>query len=137
MATRLLVVKADGSVLVHSDAGGYKPLMWMTPPCTLKQEPEQWTVINKGDEKLVISIEEVGVFKTSPKVYARAVQRLGVPATAIAFVTANGWDAYAASAFGMRVVWCNRARQPRERLPGAPDRVIESLAELPALIAET
>jgi RecB family endonuclease NucS len=59
MATRLLVVKADGSVLVHSDAGGYKPLMWMTPPCTLKQVPSEWTVVNKSDEKLVISIEEV------------------------------------------------------------------------------
>jgi hypothetical protein len=58
-AVRLLVVKADGSVLVHSDAGGYKPLMWMTPPCTLKQEPERWTVINKGGEQLVISIEEI------------------------------------------------------------------------------
>lgn len=84
----------------------------------------------------VISIEEVGAFKTSPKVYARAVERLGVPAATIAFVTANGWDAYAASAFGMRVVWCNRARQPRERLPGAPDRVIATLTELPGLFAE-
>jgi len=59
MATRLLMVKADGSVLVHSDAGGYKPLMWMTPPCTVKQEPQQWTVVNKGEEKLVITIDEV------------------------------------------------------------------------------
>jgi hypothetical protein len=59
MATRLLVVKADGSVLVHSDAGGYKPLMWMTPPCTLRQEPEQWTVINKAGEQLLITIDEV------------------------------------------------------------------------------
>jgi RecB family endonuclease NucS len=59
MATRLLVIKADGSVLVHSDAGGYKPLMWMTPPCTLTQDPERWTVVNKGDERLVITIEEI------------------------------------------------------------------------------
>ena len=35
MATRLLIVKADGSVLVHSDGGSYKPLNWMSPPCTL------------------------------------------------------------------------------------------------------
>jgi endonuclease len=58
-AVRLLVIKVDGSVLVHSDAGGYKPLMWMTPPCTLRQDPEQWTVVNKGGEQLVITIEEV------------------------------------------------------------------------------
>ena len=38
------------------------------------------------------------------------------------------------TAFGMKVVWCNRYRQPRERLPGAPDREIVSLAELPALL---
>src|SRR5580704_5781245 len=58
-ALRLIIVKADGSVLVHSDAGGYKPLMWMTPPCTLRQEREQWTVINKAGEQLLITIEEV------------------------------------------------------------------------------
>ncbi len=35
MATRLLLVKADGSVSVHADDRAYKPLNWMTPPCTL------------------------------------------------------------------------------------------------------
>ena len=37
-ATRLLVFKADGSVLVHADAGGYKPLNWMTPPTVIEEE---------------------------------------------------------------------------------------------------
>ena len=59
LATRLLVVKADGSVLVHSDAGGYKPLMWMTPPCSLREDEGQWTVTNKAGEQLLIAIEEV------------------------------------------------------------------------------
>jgi RecB family endonuclease NucS len=59
MATRLLMVKADGSVLVHSDAGGYKPFMWMSPPCSLKQESDRWTVVNKGGEQLIISIDEI------------------------------------------------------------------------------
>jgi RecB family endonuclease NucS len=58
-AVRLLVVKADGSVLVHSDTGGYKPLMWMTPPCSLLDLDETWTVTNKGGEQLVISVLEV------------------------------------------------------------------------------
>ena len=83
----------------------------------------------------VLSIEEVGVFKPHPKVYRLAVDRLGVPAEAIAFQSSNAWDAYADSAFGMRVVWCNRYGQRPERLPGAPDREIRTLAELPALIA--
>jgi RecB family endonuclease NucS len=53
------MVKADGSVLVHSDGGSYKPLNWMSPPCWLTEEPGVWTVQNKGGEKLVITIEEV------------------------------------------------------------------------------
>lgn len=78
----------------------------------------------------VLSVEEVGVFKPDPRVYQLAVDRLGVPANAISFQSSNAWDAHAASAFGMQVVWCNRYGQRRERLPGAPDREIGSLAEL-------
>lgn len=59
LATRLLVCKADGSVLVHSDAGGYKPLMWMSPPCSLREEPDRWTVVNKANEQLAITIEAI------------------------------------------------------------------------------
>src|SRR5436309_10017867 len=58
-AIRLLVCKADGSVLVHSDAGGFKPLMWMAPPCALREEPDRWTVVNKASEQLVITIDEI------------------------------------------------------------------------------
>jgi 2-haloacid dehalogenase len=83
----------------------------------------------------VLSVEEAGVYKPHPKVYQLAVDRLGVPAGSISFQSSNSWDAYAASAFGMKVVWCNRYGQRRERLPGAPDREICSLAELPALVA--
>jgi len=82
----------------------------------------------------VLSVEEVGVFKPHPSVYQLAVDRLGVPASAISFQSSNAWDAHAASAFGMRVVWCNRYGQRRERLPGTPDREIRTLAELPDLI---
>jgi 2-haloacid dehalogenase len=82
----------------------------------------------------VISVEEAGVYKPHPKVYQLAVDRLHVPAGDIAFLSSNGWDAYAASTFGMRAIWCNRYSQPRERLPGAPEREISSLAELPALL---
>ncbi len=58
-ALRLLIVKADGSVLVHSDGGSYKPLNWMSPPCRLTEEPGRWTVTNKGGETLAITIEEI------------------------------------------------------------------------------
>jgi 2-haloacid dehalogenase len=83
----------------------------------------------------VLSVEEVGVFKPDRRVYQLAVDRLGISASAIAFQSSNAWDAYAASAFGMKVVWCNRYGQRPERLPGAPDREIRSLADLPAIIS--
>jgi 2-haloacid dehalogenase len=83
----------------------------------------------------VLSVEAAGVFKTHPKVYQLALDRLGLPADAIAFQSSNAWDAYAASAFGMRVVWCNRYDQRPERLPGQPDVEIRSLAALPGLLA--
>ena len=58
-AVRLLIVKADGSVLVHSDGGSYKPLNWMSPPCRLEETPGAWRVISKGGEELRITIEDV------------------------------------------------------------------------------
>jgi 2-haloacid dehalogenase len=82
----------------------------------------------------VLSVEAAGIYKPHPKVYQLAVDQLAVPAAAIAFQSSNAWDAYAASAFGMKVVWCNRYGQRRERLPGAPDREVRSLAELPGLV---
>jgi 2-haloacid dehalogenase len=83
----------------------------------------------------VLSADAVGVFKTHPKVYQYALDSLGLPAQAIAFQSSNAWDACGASDFGMRVVWCNRYGQRRERLPGAPDFEVRSLAELPGLLA--
>jgi endonuclease len=58
-ALRLLIVKADGSVLVHSDGGSYKPLNWMSPPCRLTEEPGLWSVTGKSGETLQITITEV------------------------------------------------------------------------------
>jgi RecB family endonuclease NucS len=69
MATRVLMIKADGSVLVHSDGGSYKPLNWMSPPCTFRESVTDdgtalWTVTAKGsatgpDDTLRILIEEI------------------------------------------------------------------------------
>ncbi|WP_187366863.1 endonuclease NucS [Nocardioides dongxiaopingii] len=69
MATRVLMIKADGSVLVHSDGGSYKPLNWMSPPCTLREGTTddgqvEWTVTARSTAKgpedtLRILIEEI------------------------------------------------------------------------------
>ena len=61
-ATRLLLVKADGSVSIHADDRAYKPLNWMSPPCSLVEETgdeDVWTVTNKAGEKLIITLHEV------------------------------------------------------------------------------
>ena len=62
-ATRLLLFKADGSVSVHADDRSYKPLNWMSPPCTFQVDTSDlldlWTVTNRSGERLVIRVEEV------------------------------------------------------------------------------
>lgn len=62
-AVRVLMVKADGSVLVHADGGSYKPLNWMSPPCTLLvqggEDVTTWQVVNKAGETLTIRLAEV------------------------------------------------------------------------------
>jgi endonuclease len=64
MATRLILVKNDGSVLIHSDGGSYKPLNWMSPPCkvvegTSEEGHVEWTVTGKDDDTLRILLEEI------------------------------------------------------------------------------
>jgi RecB family endonuclease NucS len=59
VATRLLMVKADGSVSVHADDRAYKPLNWMSPPCRIEEAPGVWRVVNKAGEELRITLEEI------------------------------------------------------------------------------
>ncbi len=82
----------------------------------------------------VYSVEEVGVYKPHPSVYQLAVDGLGVAKENISFQSSNAWDAAGAAAFGMRVAWCNRYGQRRERLPAQPDAEMRSLRELPGLL---
>ena len=62
-AVRVLMVKADGSVLVHADGGSYKPLNWMSPPCWLTTADDGgtvlWSVTNRAGETLTIRLHEV------------------------------------------------------------------------------
>lgn len=82
----------------------------------------------------VFSVEKAGVYKPDPRVYRLAVDGLGIAPNQICFVSSNAWDAYAASAFGMFVIWCNRAGQQEENLPGKPDITLPSLEEMPARV---
>ena len=81
----------------------------------------------------VISVEEVGVFKPHPSVYALTGPRLGVTPSEVLFVSANGWDVAGAAAFGFVTVWVNRAGLPVDRLPGRPAHILPDLSPLPDL----
>ncbi|MCH7692514.1 MAG: haloacid dehalogenase type II [Proteobacteria bacterium] len=94
-------------------------------------------VKNAGIDDLlddVLSVDSIGVYKPHPRVYQMAVDGLGVAAGRICFMSSNAWDVAGAANFGFRVVWVNRFGQQRERLPGAHEHEISTLAELPALL---
>jgi endonuclease len=59
LATRLILVKADGSVSIHADDRAYKPLNWMSPPCRIEEAEGTWRVVNKAGEELRITLEEI------------------------------------------------------------------------------
>lgn len=91
---------------------------------------------NKLDAMLdaVLSVDEVGVFKPDPRVYQLACDRLRLNRDEVGFVSSNGWDAAGAKSFGFKTFWINRTHAPVDALGVTPDRVLNSLAELPALL---
>lgn len=82
----------------------------------------------------VLSVQDVGVYKPSARVYQLAVDRTGVSPQEICFVSANAWDVSGSAAFGFQVAHLNRFSQPEERLPGIPKAVIKSLSDLPPVL---
>ena len=82
----------------------------------------------------VLSVETVRMYKPHSSVYTLATARFGLMPRQVLFVSANGWDAFSAKAFGFRVAWCNRARQPPERVPERPDVEVRSLADVAELL---
>ncbi len=83
-----------------------------------------------GPFDAVISAEEAGVYKTSPRVYDLVEARIGAPPAAVTFVSSNGWDAAGAAAYGFHAIWVNRRGEPVERLPGRPARTVADLSAL-------
>ena len=92
---------------------------------------------NSGISKQLVnsySVDQLGTYKPSPRVYQMAVDDLGVSAEKISFMSSNAWDASAAANFGFKVVWVNRFGQKKERLPGLPEHEIKTLNDLPSLL---
>lgn len=82
----------------------------------------------------VISVDEAKTYKPSPAVYGLGPLKLGVPASAIAFVSSNYWDAAGAARFGFRTFWINRAQSPEDDLGARPDAILATLGPLRAEI---
>ena len=82
----------------------------------------------------ILSVDDAGIYKPSPRVYQLAVDRLGLPPAEIAFVSSNGWDAAGAKVFGFTTFWINRDGVPVERHAPEPDFVLGSLPELVPLV---
>jgi 2-haloacid dehalogenase len=83
----------------------------------------------------VLSVEDVGIYKPSRRVYRLAMQKFHIPdAPSICFVSANTWDAQSAAQFGFQVVRIARVPKRDDNIPGKPARLIESLSQLSACV---
>lgn len=80
-----------------------------------------------------LSVESVGVFKPDSRVYDLVGQRFNCAPDEVLFVSSNGWDAAGASGYGFVTVWVNRAGEPMDRLPWAPQHVLSDLTGIPDL----
>ncbi len=96
-------------------------------------------VKNNGLTKIfdkVISVDEVNIFKPSPKVYQLAPKKLKVPKHNIGFVSSNFWDICGASSFGLRTFWINRAGNPPDELGYAPEATLTKLTDLEEIVGK-
>jgi 2-haloacid dehalogenase len=83
----------------------------------------------------IISVEDVQVFKPSPRVYALAPERLGTSSAELGFVSSNAWDVAGAASAGLRALWIQRsAAEPPEELGYGAERVVHAITDLPALV---
>src|SRR5262245_55288931 len=79
----------------------------------------------------VLSVDAVGVYKPSPRVYELGPRSLGIPAREALFVSSNAWDIAEAKAFGYLTCWCNRAGAPMDTLGLVPDLEVDRLDQIP------
>lgn len=120
----LTALKAKGRRLAILSNGSPSMLDGLLRAAALEKSFEQ-----------VISVEDVGIYKPSRRVYRLAMQKFAIhDAPSICFVSANGWDAHSAAQFGFQVVRVKRKPAPDEKLPGKVSAVIESLSALTEML---
>jgi len=84
----------------------------------------------------VLSVDAAGIFKPSPRTYQLAADALRLPPARIGFVSANGWDAAGAKAFGFTTFWINRMQMPVERHAPEPDYIVASLSDVATIFQD-
>jgi len=82
----------------------------------------------------VLSVESRGIYKPHPSVYGLVTARFGCTPGQVMFISANGWDAAGAAAFGFHTVWINRTGAPTDRLYAQPQHIVTDLDALRGLI---
>ncbi len=117
---------------LHALAGCQRAILSNGAPRMLRAAVESAGL--KGMFVRVLSVDSVKRFKPDPRVYALAPKAMGVPKTAIGFVSSNFWDIAGAKAFGLSAFWVNRSGAPPEELGVEPDATLSSLADLPRLL---
>jgi 2-haloacid dehalogenase len=119
---------------------------------TLKAEGYETVILSNGSKKMldaavtsagiqdllddVLSVDDVGIFKPSARVYDMVGARFGHANGEVLFVSSNGWDAAGAAGYGFSTVWVNRAGDPMDRLPAKPTNVLSDLTTIPNLAKE-
>ena len=111
-ALRLIIVKADGSVLIHADAGGYKPLNWMTPPTVIEESPETILVRKRGQA------EATGSRSPSPRCSPTSSHDMGSPDEDTA-LTKDGVEAH------LQELLADQPHVVRRGVPARPSRVAD------------
>ncbi|MGB3280253.1 MAG: haloacid dehalogenase type II [Pseudorhodobacter sp.] len=86
-----------------------------------------------ADLDAVLSVESVGIFKPSPRVYDLVGAHFGTKPADVLFVSSNGWDVCSAARFGFATAWVNRAGLPMDRLPAKPAHVLHDLTTIPQI----
>lgn len=84
----------------------------------------------------VISVDEVKIYKPSPRAYALVSQHLGVSHGAVAFVSSNFWDVAGAGSFGFWTCWVTRGKLPKDELSVRPDATVDDLDGLVRLLGK-
>lgn len=83
----------------------------------------------------ILSVDEVGIYKPSPRTYSLACREFALPPEQILFVSSNPWDVAGAKAFGFKVAWINRTSQPTERLGFPSDFIFTDLTGLAEVLS--